>query len=152
MNIETTIHTNSGQAHAEQLPEQTLFLRRALQADTLFSGISGIFTLADATFVANWLGFSTAEATRNVMFLGIGMLAWAVLVLWVSRRPRLTHSLVFLIIEGNLLWVIGSVILLSTGWLPFSTSGKWTVAIVADVAGMLAILQYVGWRRITKGK
>lgn len=149
MNLETTIHTNP-QTPAAPAAAQSLFLRRALQADTLLSGLSGLIALIDASLVANLLGFSSAVATRNVMLLGIGMLAWAALAFWLSTRPQLNRGLVFTIIEGNLLWVVGSVLLLLSGWLPFSTSGKWTVAIVADLVGLLAILQYVGWRRLIK--
>lgn len=149
MNLETTIHTNA-HAQAEQAATQSLFLRRALQADTVVSGLSGLLALIDASLVANLLGFSSAAATRNVMLLGLGLLAWAAFAFWISTRPKLSRGLVFTIIEGNLLWVVGSAILLMAGWLPFSTSGKWTVAIVADMVGLLAVLQYVGWRRLIK--
>lgn len=149
MNLETSIHANA-QTPAAPLSVQSRFLRRALQADTLLSGLSGLIALVDAPVVANLLGFSSTDATRNVMLLGVGMLAWAALAFWVSTRPKFSRGLVFTIIEGNLLWVVGSVLLLVTGWLAFSTSGKWTVAIVADLVGLLAILQYVGWRRLIK--
>lgn len=148
MNLETTIHTNA-HAQAEQAATKSLFLRRALQADTVVSGLSGLLALIDASLVANLLGLS-ATATQNVMLLGLGMLAWAAFAFWISTRPKLSRGLVFTIIEGNLLWVVGSVILLMAGWLPFSSSGKWTVAIVADIVGLLAVLQYVGWRRLIK--
>lgn len=149
MNLETTIRPHA-QTAAESVATQSLFLRRALQADTLLSGLSGLIALIDAPLIANLLGFSSTAATRNVMLLGIGMLAWAALAFWVSTRPQHSRGLVFTIIEGNLLWVVGSILLLVTGWLPLSTSGKWTVAIVADLVGLLAILQYVGWRRLIK--
>ena len=149
MNLETTIHTNA-HAQAAQAATQSLFLRRALQADTVVSGLSGLLALVDASLVASLLGFSSAAATRNVMLLGLGLLVWAAFAFWLSTRPKLSRGLVFTIIEGNLLWVVGSVILLMAGWLPFSTSGKWTVAIVADIVGLLAVLQYVGWRRMIK--
>lgn len=149
MNLETTIHRNA-HAQAEQAAHQSLLLRRALQADTVVSGLSGLLALVDASLIANLLGFSGAAATRNVMLLGLGLLAWAALAFWISTRPKLNRGLVFTIIEGNLLWVVGSVILLVAGWLPFSTSGKWLVAIVADTVGLLALLQYVGWRRLIK--
>ena len=150
MNLETTIRPNANPVQSEAMIDQTRFLRRALQADALFSGLSGLMFLAAATPVANLLGFSDATAINAVFWLGVGLLGWATLALWTATRPQVTRGLVFTIIEGNLLWVIGSILLLLTGWLPFSTNGKWAVAIVADVVGLLAILQYVGWRRLTK--
>jgi len=84
------------------------------------------------------------------MAIGVGLLLWAALAFWISTRPQPSRGLVFTIIEGNLLWVLATIILLVSGWLPFSTTGNWAIAIVADVVGLLALLQYVGWRRLTK--
>lgn len=145
MNMQNTIQTN-----AVQSADQSRFLRRALQADAIFSGLSGALALVDAAPIAALLGFATPAATRVVMAIGVGLLLWAALAFWISTRPQPSRGLVFTIIEGNLLWVLATIILLVSGWLPFSTTGNWAIAIVADVVGLLALLQYVGWRRLTK--
>ena len=46
-------------------------------------------------------------------------------------------------------WVIGSYPLLFV--VPFSTSGKWIVGIVAEVVMLFALVQWLGIRRIRKG-
>jgi hypothetical protein len=46
-------------------------------------------------------------------------------------------------------WVIGSYPLLFV--VPFSTSGKWIVGIVAEVVMVVALMQWLGIRRIRKG-
>jgi hypothetical protein len=46
------------------------------------------------------------------------------------------------------LWVSGSVIILFTDLVPLTTVGYWAVAIVADIVAVLAILQYIGLRRL----
>jgi hypothetical protein len=51
------------------------------------------------------------------------------------------------VIELDVLWVIGSLILIFTSLVPLTTSGKWAVAITADIVTVCAILQYIGLRR-----
>ncbi len=145
MNLENTIQTN-----AAQTGDQTQFLRRALQADAIFSALSGALAIVDAAPIAALLGFATPAATNIVMAIGVGLLVWAALAFWISTRPKPSRGLVFMIIDGNLLWVLATIFLLLSGWLPFSTTGKWAIALVADAVGLLALLQYVGWRRLTK--
>ncbi len=152
MNLENTIQTNAGQINPVQTRDQARFLRRALQADAIFSGLSGALAIFDAAPIAALLGFTTPSATPIVMVIGLGLLVWAALSLWLSTRSKLTRGLVFTIVEGNLLWVLATIILLVSGWLPFSTTGKWAIALVADVVGLLALWQYIGWRRLTKGQ
>ena len=49
----------------------------------------------------------------------------------------------------DLAWVIGSYPLLFV--VPFSTTGKWIVGIVAEVVLLFALMQWLGIRRIRKG-
>ena len=51
------------------------------------------------------------------------------------------------VIALDVLWVLGSVLLIFTDLVPLSIGGKWTVALIADIVALFAILQYVGLRR-----
>lgn len=126
-------------------------LRRVLKGNAAFSALSGLLCLFVSKPIANLLGFSDPAVMGYILALGIGLIFWAMLAFWVSTRPTLSRGAVFTIIEGDLLWVAASIVLLMSGWLSFSTAGYWVVAIVADVVALFAILQYVGWRRLTKG-
>lgn len=130
--------------------DRAQFLRRVLQGNALFSTVCGLLFVLFSQPVANFLSFTNATAGTYVLELGIGLLLWALFAYWVSTRQTLSRVGVFSVIEGDLLWVVGSIILLISGWLSFSTAGYWAVAIVADMVAIFAILQYVGWRRIGK--
>ena len=50
----------------------------------------------------------------------------------------------------DLSWVVGSYLLPFVA--PFSSSGRWIVAIVAELVLAFAILQWLGIRKIRKGR
>jgi hypothetical protein len=49
----------------------------------------------------------------------------------------------------DILWVLGSIILLFGGSLPLTLAGKWTIALLAEAVATFAILQTIGLRRLT---
>jgi hypothetical protein len=55
-----------------------------------------------------------------------------------------------LVVAVNVAWVIASVILLIADPFPLTTEGKWFVLIIADAVGVLAVLQFIGARRLSK--
>jgi hypothetical protein len=138
------------QAPDTQAIDRSLFLRRTLQGNALFSTASGLLFLFGREAVAALLGLSSAAASV-IAVLSIGLFVWAGLTLWVSTRTPIQRYQVFAIIGGDLLWVIGSILLLLGGWLPLSTAGMWAVGIVADIVALFAILQFIGWRRMKAG-
>jgi hypothetical protein len=138
------------QAPDTQAIDRSLFLRRTLQGNALFSTASGLLFLFGREAVAALLGLSSAAASV-IAALSFGLFVWAGLTLWVSTRTPIQRYQVFAIIGGDLLWVIGSILLLLGGWLPLSTAGMWAVGIVADIVALFAILQFIGWRRMKAG-
>jgi len=56
------------------------------------------------------------------------------------------------IVFGDLLWVVGSAVLIFTNLVPFTTNGKWAIAIVADIVLAFAIVQFVGVRKARKAR
>jgi hypothetical protein len=59
----------------------------------------------------------------------------------INRRLALTAA----ILDAS--WVIGSLVILLTGWLSLTASGKWGVAIVADLVSIFAGLQFYALRQ-----
>jgi hypothetical protein len=121
-------------------------LRRTLLANASFSTISGLVLVFDERWVVRLLGL---PETINLITLGIGLLVFAaVLVLFARKNPiKLLDAWIAVILDAA--WVIGSYPLLFV--VPFSTSGTWIVGIVAEVVMVVALMQWLGIRRIRKG-
>jgi hypothetical protein len=121
-------------------------LRKALLANASFSTISGLVLIFAERWVVRLLGLSE---TINLITLGISLLVFAaILVLSARKNPiKLLDAWIAVILDTA--WVIGSYPLLFV--VPFSTSGKWVVGIVAEVIMVFALMQWLGIRRIRKG-
>lgn len=120
------------------------FLQRVLQADAIFCGLSGLALTFAAGPIDNFLGLNAPAALVGV---GVGLLGWAAFLYMKAIQETVQPWLVWLVIEANLLWVVASGVILFTNWLPLTTGGWWAVAIVADIVGLFAILQFIGLRR-----
>jgi len=53
-------------------------------------------------------------------------------------------------VTGDVAWVIMSIILIVSNWLPLTTHGQWTILIVSDIVLLFAIAQYIGIRRLNQ--
>jgi hypothetical protein len=126
--------------------ERQQLLRRALLANASFSTISGLVLVFAQRWVVRLLGL---PETINLITLGISLLVFAaILVLFARKNPiKLLDAWIAVILDAA--WVIGSYPLLFV--VPFSTSGKWVVGIVAEVIMVFALMQWLGIRRIRKG-
>jgi hypothetical protein len=125
--------------------ERQQLLRMALLGNAIFSTISGMTLIAAQKWIVELLGL---PATVNLISLGVGLLVFAViLVLFAQKKPiRLANAWIAVVMDAA--WVIGSYPLLFV--VPFSTSGKWIVGIVAEVVMIFALVQWLGIRRIQK--
>jgi hypothetical protein len=120
-----------------------MLLRRTLQANGIFSGLSGIRFIADAGPLASFLGLSALP----LVVIGAVLLLHAAILLVKANREPVDPRLAWYAIIGDVAWVIGSVEILVTGWLPLTPAGWWAVAIVADIVAVFAILQFYELRR-----
>lgn len=134
----TNINTTTVNGAADQL------LRRVLQANMIFSGLSGLLLAAAATPLSQWLGVS---ATWLLVVIGIGLIGFAGLLFQIARQSPLDLRQANLIFWLDVAWVVGSALLLFTGWVSFTNAGWWAVLLVADVVALFAILEFVGIRR-----
>lgn len=125
-----------------------MLLQRTLQANGLFCASSGAILVFAAPWLARVLGlpWPPAIAVTGLILLPYGLLLWR----QARRAAQLTAlGRMAIILDG--LWVAGSVALLLGGWLPLTTAGKWVIALLADVVGLFAVVQYVGLRRMASG-
>lgn len=134
----TNINTPTANGAADQL------LRGVLQANMIFSGLSGLLLAAAATPLRSWLG---VPATWPLVVIGIGLLGFAWLLFQIARQSPLDLRQANFIFWLDVAWVVGSALLLFTGWVSFTNAGWWAVLLVADVVALFAIIEFIGIRR-----
>ena len=119
------------------------FLRRAIQADAIFSGISAVLLTFGAEALAPFLNLPEALLRETGLFL----IAYAALVGWLGTRDAMPKALVAIVIAGNAAWTLASIALLFSDAVTPNMLGEAAVAMQAIVVGALAELQYIGLRR-----
>lgn len=123
--------------------EASTFLRRALLADAIFSGVAALgFTFGASAFARlfNLPDMLLLEA-------GLFLIAYTGLVGWLTSRASLARALVLLVVIGNAAWTVGSIALLLSGAVSPNLAGELMVVAQAIATGVFAELQYVGLRR-----
>lgn len=121
----------------------SLFLRRAILADAIFSGISAVLLTLGAGMLAPWLSLPEALLRETGLFL----IAYAALVGWLGTRQTMPKALVAIVVAGNAAWTLASIALLFSGWVNPNLLGEIMIAAQAIAVGAFAELQYVGLRK-----
>ena len=121
----------------------SLFLRRAILADAIYSGASAVLFTLGASELAPWLSLPEALLRETGVFL----IAYAALVGWLGTRQAMPKPLMVIVIAGNAAWTLASIALLLFGAVTPNLLGEAFVVAQAIVVGALAELQYVGLRR-----
>lgn len=127
-------------------------LRRTLWGNAVFSVISGAGLVAFATPFA----LLATEAPVSVMgldlalvfeLLGLGVVAFGAICAWAASRETLPRSWAQVIFAADIAWVVGSalVLMLPAAW---TTTGIAGIAVVALIVADLAVLEYLGLRRL----
>jgi hypothetical protein len=127
-------------------------LRRTLWGNAVFSVISGAGLVAFATPFA----LLATEAPVSVMglylslvfeLLGLGFVAFGSICAWAASRETLPRSWAQVIFAADIAWVVGSalVLMLPAAW---TTTGIAGIAVVALIVADLAVLEYLGLRRL----
>jgi hypothetical protein len=119
------------------------FLRRAIQADAIFSGVSAVLLTFGAAELAPWLALPEALLRETGLFL----IAYTALVGWLGTRQAMPKPLVLIVIAGNAAWTIASIALLFSSAVTPNLLGEAFVAMQAIAVGALGELQYIGFRR-----
>jgi hypothetical protein len=118
-------------------------LQRALLADAVASGATGLLMIAGAGLLEGLLGLSVA-LLRGA---GLVLVPYVAFVAYVGTRAHPATWAVALIIAANVLWAAASVSLLLTGWVAPTALGYAFVIGQAAVVAALGELQYVALRR-----
>ena len=119
------------------------FLRRALLADAVFSGIAAVVLTLDASALAPLLDLPEALLRETGLFL----IAYTTLVGWLGTRQTMPKVLVAIVIAGNIAWTVASIALLFSGAVSPNLLGEAFVVAQAIATGVFAELQYIGLRR-----
>ena len=120
-------------------------LRKALLADALLSGITGLALLLAAGPLATLEGLPVGL----LRWSGFILIPFAAFVAWLGTRERVQRPLVFAVVACNALWALDSVLLLVTGWVEPTILGEVFVLGQAAVVAVLAELEFTGLRRST---
>ena len=121
----------------------SVFLRRAILADAIFSGVSAVLLTFGAGALAPLLNLPEPLLLETGLFL----IAYAALVGWLGTRQAMPKAVVMIVIAGNAAWTLASIALLFSGAVTPNLLGEAFVAAQAIVVGALAELQYIGLRR-----
>lgn len=119
------------------------FLRRAILADAIFSGLSAVLLTFGAGILAPLTNLPEAFLRETGLFL----IAYAALVGWLGTRQSMPRALVVIVIAGNAAWTLASIALLFSGWVTPNLLGEVLVAAQAIAVGAFAELQYIGLRK-----
>lgn len=119
------------------------FLRRALIADAIFSGVAALgFSFGAGAFAGL---FNLPEGFLREV--GLFLIAYAAFVGWLGARAAMMKPLVLLVIVGNTAWTLGSIALLFSGAVAPNALGMAMVVAQAIATGVFAELQYIGLRK-----
>lgn len=119
------------------------FLRRALLADAVFSGVSALGLTFGAAALASLFNLPEVLLRETGLFL----IAYTALVGWLASRSVVPKALVMLVVAGNAAWTLASIALLVSGTVSPNLLGELMVVAQAIATGLFAELQYVGLRR-----
>ena len=123
--------------------QNATFLRRSLQLDGVASGVTGLLLLAAAGPFAALAGLPGPGLARMV---GGGLVIYAAALFWNAGRTTISRGQALAAVVLNVLWVLGSAVLIVDG--PLTALGNLAVAAVAAAVLLFAVLQTVGLRRL----
>jgi hypothetical protein len=121
-------------------------IRRVLYANAIFCGVSGLaFTFASKP-IAVFLGI--ASSSGILLGLGIVLMIYADIVYIFAKKDDISKGFVLFVIIADSLWVLDSILLLVTNWVPFTVEGKWAIGIIAVIVDLFATFQFFEWRKM----
>src|SRR6202046_2524270 len=90
----------------------SLFLRRALAADAIFSGAGAVIFTLGAGELAPLFELPEALLRETGLFLVV----YAAFVGWLGTRQSFPRILAGIVVLGNGAWTLASIVLLFSGW------------------------------------
>ncbi len=130
-------------AEANIQSKTSQLLRRSLQADGAVVGLSGIVLMVGAGPIASFLGVNVPLV---LIVMGVIFVLYGAAVLWAVTRQAMARQVGYAVASLNTIWVLVSVAILLTDWIPLSTQGQWVVTIVAVIVAAFAAVQFYALR------
>ena len=121
-------------------------LRKAIQANAIFSAGSGLLIVVAESLVLGWLGLEGI----SIWPVGVMLLAFSVYLFYLSRSNRVPGASVQGIILGDWAWVGGTALLVYLKASLFSGFGLFLLLDVAVIVAIFAIMQTRGLRYAQK--
>jgi hypothetical protein len=124
-------------------PGQLTIVKRALIANSLFSGLSGIIALTAHSKLSALIGLSR----ESIIFaIGLGLILYASWLAYVATRAPINASAVRAAVLADGGWVIGSIalVVLQPSWL--TIPGTLLIGVVALIVALFAAIQWYGLR------
>jgi hypothetical protein len=118
-------------------------LRRSLNLDAVASGGLGLLLAAAGTLLEEPLGIPASV----LLPVGVFLVAYAAALWFVGSRPRVSRPAVWVVVVGNLLWVVASVVAAIAGWWSPTALGTGFMLAQAAAVALFAELQFTGLRR-----
>ena len=120
-------------------------LKRALIADAVITGATGLGLVAGAGLLATLFGMPD----QLLRYAGLSLLPFAAFVGALARQEHVSRTAVRVVIAANALWVVDSLLLLFTGWVAPSVLGYAFVIGQALIVAAFAELQHAGLKAST---
>ncbi|MDA0705883.1 MAG: hypothetical protein O2805_04500 [Proteobacteria bacterium] len=121
-------------------------LKQALAANTAFSAISGAFAL----LASDWLSAEIPAPGWFWIALGIGLLAFAVQLAAMLMKPALMQALTMPVVAADIAWVVLATSTMLVFLDGISRLGITLILAVNLVVALLATLQFLGYRAMSK--
>lgn len=119
------------------------FLRLAMRADAVLTGLTGLAALPLAATLADWSGTTTTiEYGLAAFFVVYGLVVFAL-----STRPSLRIP-GLAVIAANVAYTVAAVVVVATDMWTMTTVGVVLTLATGVYTAVFAELQYVGWRRL----
>ncbi len=122
-------------------------LRKSLLANAVFTTVCGLGLVLASGSLAGLIG---AVGATELIIAGVILLFYAADLARTALGKHLPRSRVYYFIVMDVLWVIGSAVVLWGLAVPFTAAGRWIILLIADAVGLFAVLQYFGLRRLSK--
>lgn len=114
-------------------------LKKYLAINSIFSAISGLTMIL---FSGNLNKLLNTDQFKYFPYIGTNLLVFAAFVWYVSRRQLTNKTLVTTITILDLLWVLGSFVIVAFGLFDISTTGNIIIGLVAIWIAFLAYKQF----------
>ena len=115
-------------------------LRWPLNANTVFSFVSGVVAAAGAQPLSDFSGVDPLV----LRILGIGLVLWASIIFKFAQRRPLRRSEALIVIAGDVAWIMGSLIVLAVAGDAFTGGGLAAFVVIGAVVAGFALLQLRG--------